>query len=338
MSDTGDGPDDRTLIACVTAVGAGDRLDTWLAAVVPNTSRSRFKALVRQRRIHVDGVVVDVPNTRLKRGQEIRCYWPAPVDPVPKPQAIALDVVYEDAHLIVVNKPAGLVVHPAAGNWSGTLVNALLHHCGDSLSGIGGVRRPGIVHRLDKNTSGLLVAAKTDDAHSGLARQFADHGRTGPLQRRYRAIVWGCPAADRGTIDAPIARAPNSRTKMAIARTGGRHARTHYTLVARYHWGDRPVASLIACRLETGRTHQIRVHLAHLGHPVVGDPDYAAGFKTMANVLPEASAARIASFTRQALHAGCLGFRHPVSGADLRFSAPCPADMAALLEVFQRLR
>jgi 23S rRNA pseudouridine1911/1915/1917 synthase len=228
------------------------------------------------------------------------------------------------------------VVHPAAGNWTGTLVNALIAHCGDSLSGIGGVRRPGIVHRLDKDTTGVMVVAKNDQAHQALAAQFADHGRTGPLQRGYLAFVWGVPDRPKGTIDAPIDRHPRAREKRAV-RKGGREAITHWEVLERYPGIDgKPVASLLACRLETGRTHQIRVHLAHIGHPLLGDDLYGPGFKTKAvHLVPEAREV-LAALGRQALHAYLLAIEHPTSGESLEFRSELPGDLARLRHVLTR--
>jgi 23S rRNA pseudouridine1911/1915/1917 synthase len=244
------------------------------------------------------------------------------------PEAIDLDIVYEDDDLIVIDKPAGLVVHPAAGHDSGTLVNALLAHCGDSLSGIGGVKRPGIVHRLDKETSGLMVVAKTDRAHQALSEQFASHGRDGRLEREYLAIVWRVPERRHGTIDAALARSSTNRQKIAVSRSGtARSAITHYDVEEQF--GD--VAALIRCRLETGRTHQIRVHLAHIGHPVLGDPAYGKGFSASRSGLTEEARAALIALDRQALHAAVLGFDHPVTGKHLRFERAPPADMQRLL-------
>ena len=260
---------------------------------------------------------------------------PPAEDAEPQGEDIPLDVVYEDDELIVIDKPAGLVVHPAAGNWTGTLVNALIAHCGDSLSGIGGVRRPGIVHRLDKDTTGLMVVAKTDRAHAGLAAQFADHGRTGPLERGYLALVWGSPEPFRGTIDAPLGRSSSDRTKMAIVKgVGGREAITHYEVAERFpaESGRGAIASLVECHLETGRTHQIRVHLTAAGHPLIGDAVYGAHFLTKANRLPEAVGAVVRAFPRQALHAFLIAFEHPVTGELLRFTSELPSDMSALVE------
>src|SRR5277367_3556896 len=240
---------------------------------------------------------------------------------------LPLAVVFEDEHLIVIDKPAGLVVHPAPGHAAGTLVNALIRRCGASLSGVGGVRRPGIVHRLDKDTSGLLVAAKTDAAHRGLAELFADHGRTGSLEREYLAIVWGGFDATAGKVAAPIGRDPGHRQRMAItAEERGRHAATHWRLEEALG-----PASLVACRLETGRTHQIRVHMASIGHPLLGDSVYGAGFKTKAALLDEAARSALAGLGRQALHASILGFEHPATGAPLRFESPPPEDFSHLL-------
>jgi 23S rRNA pseudouridine1911/1915/1917 synthase len=248
-------------------------------------------------------------------------------------------VVYEDEHLIVIDKPAGLVVHPAAGHWTGTLVNALVHHCGDSLSGIGGVRRPGIVHRLDKDTTGLMVVAKTDRAHAGLARQFADHGRTGDLERAYAALVWGSPEPWRGTIDAPLGRSHTDRTRIAVVRSGGKEAVTHYEVVRRFpdRAGRDAAVSMVECRLETGRTHQIRVHMAAAGHPLLGDQEYGRGFLTKANRLPEPVAASVRGFGRQALHAFLIQFRHPVTDKVLRFESELPQDMTGLVDALETL-
>jgi 23S rRNA pseudouridine1911/1915/1917 synthase len=243
---------------------------------------------------------------------------------------IALDIVYEDDDIIVIDKPKDLVVHPAAGHESGTLVNALISHCGASLSGIGGVRRPGIVHRLDKDTTGLMVAAKNDRAHASLSAQFADHGRTLPMERGYLAFVWGVPNRQRGTIDAPIDRHPYAREKMAV-RKRGREAVTHWEIKQTFNGRDgKPVASLLACRLETGRTHQIRLHLAYIGHPLMGDLVYGPHFKTKANQLGPEGQAALAALGRQALHAYLLALEHPKNGQLLRWEAPLPEDLLLL--------
>jgi len=251
----------------------------------------------------------------------------------PRGEKLPLQVVYEDAHLIVIDKPAGLVVHPAAGHASGTLVNALIAHCGDSLSGIGGVKRPGIVHRLDKDTSGLLVVAKTDAAHAGLSEQFAAHGADGRLHRAYVALAWGVPPRGRGMIDAPLSRSKVNRLKIAVVRDGeGRHAVTHYEVLQRFD--DRegePVAALVRLVLETGRTHQIRVHMAHIGHPLLADPVYGRGFVTRAARLGAESQAALDALGRQALHAAELGFEHPVTGKHLEFTSQLPPDLARLV-------
>jgi 23S rRNA pseudouridine1911/1915/1917 synthase len=249
----------------------------------------------------------------------------------PSAENIPLSIVYEDADIIVVDKPRGLVVHPAAGNWTGTLVNALLAHCGASLSGIGGVRRPGIVHRLDKDTTGLMVVAKNDRAHRSLAAQFADHGRTGPLQRGYLAFVWGAPAQARGVIDKPIDRHPQARERMAV-RPSGRDAVTQWEIVERYP-PRASVASLLDCRLKTGRTHQIRVHLAAIGHPLLGDSVYGPGFKTKAALLPDAARGALTALSRQALHAYLLAIEHPASGEEMVFRSDLPPELSKLRQL-----
>ena len=309
----------------------GGRLDRVLAAQVPALSRSRLKALILAGQVTIEGRTVRDPAAAVNSGAIIIVSLPESEPAKPAPEAMALDIVYEDDALIVLNKPAGLVVHPAAGHASGTLVNALIAHCGDSLSGIGGVRRPGIVHRLDKDTTGLMVVAKTDRAHKLLSKQF-EHKLEGPIERDYLAIVWGAPDRPRGTIDAPLDRHPHAREKRAV-RQGGRDAVTHWEVVERFNGADgKPVAALLSCRLETGRTHQIRVHLAHIGHPIMGDETYATGFKTKAARLNANAQAALAALGRQALHAGHLGFEHPGSREFLDFQADLPADMARLRE------
>jgi 23S rRNA pseudouridine1911/1915/1917 synthase len=325
-----DDASEDTLTLTVAADVAGERLDRVLANRVQELSRSRLKALILAGQVTVGGHTVRDPSQRVRAGNEISIAIPPPEPAAPLPETIPLDIVFEDDAIIVIDKPAGLVVHPAAGNWTGTLVNALVAHCGASLSGIGGVRRPGIVHRLDKDTSGLLVVAKTDRAHRKLAAQFADHGRTGPLERGYLAFVWGVPPRPKGTIDRPLDRHPQARDKMAV-REGGRVAITHWEVQERYFdAANQPLASLLECRLETGRTHQIRVHLASIGYPLLGDSVYGAGFKTKASRLPPAAKAALDSLDRQALHAHMLTIAHPVTGEILDFRAELPADLAAL--------
>ncbi|GHD19812.1 pseudouridine synthase [Tianweitania populi] len=320
--------------------GAGMRLDQWLSAqMAPDYSRSRIQALIKAGAVQIDQVPVSDQKRKLGVGQSVTIDVPPAQDPEPQGENIPLDVLFEDEHLIVINKPAGLVVHPGAGNWTGTLVNALIHHCSQSLSGIGGVKRPGIVHRLDKDTSGVMVAAKTDQAHRVLSDAFADHGRSGDLERAYLALVWGTPDRATGTIDAALGRA-SDRVRRAVVREtreDARHAVTHYAVAETFGDKTAPSASLVECTLETGRTHQIRVHMAHLGHPVIGDADYGQAFRTKANRLAEPLRAQVVAFPRQALHAWLLGFSHPVTGEPMRFEAPPPADMAALLAGFRAL-
>lgn len=313
---------------------AGQRLDKLLAARLPDLSRARLQALIRAGAVRTGRVPVPDPGRKVKAGEVFAVHVPAAEPAQPLPEAIALDVVYEDDEVIVIDKPAGLAVHPAPGHAAGTLVNALIAHCGASLSGIGGVRRPGIVHRLDKDTTGLMVIAKTDRAHRSLAEQFAAHGADGRLERGYRALVWGVPARARGHVDAPLGRSPANRTRMAVVpEAAGRRAVTRYEVVETFGpVGRAPVASLLALTLETGRTHQVRVHMAHIGHPLLGDPAYGAGFKASAKTLPEPAQAALAALGRQALHAAVLAFEHPRTRKRLRFASDLPADMARLRE------
>ena len=306
----------------------GVRLDRALVTAFPDLSRARLQALVRDGMVCRDGVPILDPARKVEAGTRLVLTLPPPTPAAPAAEAVDLPIIYEDGDLIVIDKPAGLVVHPAPGHESGTLVNALIAHCGASLSGIGGVRRPGIVHRLDKDTSGLIVVAKNDAAHQGLTAQFADHGRTGPLERAYAALVWGLPQPRSGTIQADLARSRHNRDKIAVVPNGsGRHAVTHYAVAATYR-----EAALVRCRLETGRTHQIRVHLAHRGHPLLGDAVYGGAYRTKsARLTPDARAA-LASLGRQALHAELLGFRHPRTGDTLRFESTIPRNMAALID------
>ncbi len=315
---------------------AGQRLDVAVTAAAKAQdlvlSRTRAKSLIEAGCLTIDGVVAIDGNRKLKAGETVALLVPPAEDAEPQGEDIPLAIVHEDEYLIVIDKPAGLVVHPAPGHGTGTLVNALIHHCGESLSGIGGVRRPGIVHRLDKDTSGLLVVAKTDAAHHGLSRLFADHGRTLPLTRSYVAFLWSRPERLFGSVDAPLGRHATDRLRMAVVpEERGRTAITHWRLEQVFGPAEAPVASRVACHLETGRTHQIRVHMAHLGHPVLADPLYAKGFKSkMSRLEPAARAALEALGQRQALHAAVLGFEHPVTGEILEFESELPPDLAAL--------
>lgn len=312
----------------VAAGHAGARLDRVLADL-SGLSRSRVKALIEAGRVQLGGAPAADPSRKVKAGDGIELVLPPPEPAEPAPEDMPLRIVYEDEDLIVIDKPVGLVVHPAPGNPGGTLVNALLYHCRGQLSGIGGVARPGIVHRLDKDTSGLLVAAKTDCAHQGLARMFHDHD----LERCYQAVVWGRPRLPSGTVDAPIGRSPQNRKKMAVVKHGGRRAVTRWRLI-------RPVgsrASLIECRLETGRTHQIRVHLAHIGHPVVGDPLYGGLVANRLDSAPADLRDAAKAFQTQALHAYILGFSHPVSGERCRFEAELSTYINVLLRILEKL-
>lgn len=317
----------------------GQRLDRFLTARMPELSRSRIQSLIRSGCVTVGGATVGDVGVRVKPGDVCEVRLPPTVPAEPRGEVIALDIVHEDADIIVVDKPAGLVVHPAAGHASGTLVNALIAHCGDSLSGIGGVARPGIVHRLDKDTSGLLVIAKTDAAHRGLSEQFAAHGRDGRLERAYLAICWRIPDRVRGRIEAPLSRSAQNRSKIGVARAGsGRSAVTHYEVLEPFRDAlGAPLAALLRLELETGRTHQIRVHLAHIGHPLLGDPLYGTGFKASARKLDEAGQAALARLGRQALHAARLGFVHPTTGKRLSFESPLPTDLADLVAALRSM-
>lgn len=331
----------------VTDADAGARLDRVLADHIGAVSRSRVKALIKEGQVRQggadenvgDGPVIDTPNTAVKAGDIYEITVPEAIPAVPRGENIPLEVIFEDDAVIVINKPAGLVVHPAAGNWTGTLVNAMIAHCGDSLSGIGGVRRPGIVHRLDKDTTGLMVVAKTDVAHASLTAQFAAHGRDGRMQRAYQAIVWGVPTHLKARIDAPLARATGNRTKMAVVPANrlethptAKSAVTHYEVQETFATDDRTnAASRIRCVLETGRTHQIRVHMAHEHHPLLGDPTYGASHAASARLLSDEAQGCLKALGRQALHAAELGFEHPLSGEILRFQSDLPVDIAALL-------
>jgi 23S rRNA pseudouridine1911/1915/1917 synthase len=328
-------PDGRVETIAVTAEEAGQRLDRVLAARVAELSRSRLKALIVDGRVSVAGAAVRDPALHVKAGETIVIDVPPAAAAEPEAETIPLDIVYEDAAIIVINKPAGLVVHPAAGHARGTLVNALIAHCGASLSGIGGVKRPGIVHRLDKDTSGVMIVAKTDHAHKSLSQQFADHGRTGALRRAYVALVWGAPKMPSGIIDLPIDRHRIAREKMAV-RSGGRAAITHWQVIERFAGeGREAVAACLRCELETGRTHQIRVHLSHAGHPLLGDDVYGAGFKTKASRLKANARALLERLDRQALHAAHLTIEHPSTGEVMSFDADWPEDMAKLAQALR---
>ncbi len=308
---------------------AGQRLDRVLAMRIPALSRSRLKALILDGRVAIEVRTIRDPATHVNSGDTVTVTLPAPEQAKPAGEPIPLAIVYEDAALIVIDKPKGLVVHPAAGHAKGTLVNALIAHCGDSLSGIGGVKRPGIVHRLDKDTTGLMVVAKTDAAHRALSAQFANKTDSG-IERGYLALVWGAPSRAKGTIDAPLDRHPRSRDKRAV-REGGRQAVTHWQVLERFAGTDgKSIASLLACTLETGRTHQIRVHLAHIGHPILGDASYGTGFKTKASLLSPEARAALEGLGRQALHAYLLAIEHPQSGKSLRFQSELPGDLRRL--------
>ncbi len=317
----------------------GERLDRVLARHVAELSRSRLKVLIENGAVALGTHTIRDPARRVNSGDTLSVNVPPPEPAKPAAEPIPLRVVYEDNDIIVIDKPRNLVVHPAAGHATGTLVNALIAHCGDSLSGIGGERRPGIVHRLDKDTTGLMVVAKNDRAHRALAAQFADHGKSGePFERSYLAFVWGAPDRPQGTIDKPIDRNPNARDRMAV-REGGREAITYWQVLERYQGqaeagrgkkAPLPVAAMVACRLETGRTHQIRVHLAAIGHPLLGDETYGSGFRTKAGLLPEKTKEALAALGRQALHSHILSVKHPATGEFLTFRSELPPDLSRL--------
>ena len=312
---------------------AGIRLDKLLSDALPDLSRSRLQALIKEGQVILAGSPTKIksPSRSVKPGESFTVHIPMPEDAAPAAQDIPLDVVFEDEHLIVVNKAPGMVVHPAPGSPDGTLVNALLHHCAGSLSGIGGVKRPGIVHRIDKETSGLLIMAKHDKAHNGLAEQFADHS----IERLYTAVCKGHPVPPAGRIEGNIARHPVDRKRMAVSASGGKWAATHYRTIKQYQQSGTALASLIECKLETGRTHQVRVHMAHIGHPLVGDPVYARAGK-IANSIKGPARDALASFKRQALHARVLGFLHPITGERFKFESDLPYDMKLLLDALDR--
>lgn len=306
---------------------AGQRLDRVLADALEGVSRTRLKALIEDGRVSIAGEAAPSPSTAVKAGQVLTVSIPAPEPATPLAQDIPLDVVYEDSELIIINKPAGLVVHPAAGHTDGTLVNALLHHCRGQLSGIGGVSRPGIVHRLDKDTSGLMVAAKTDRTHQDLSEQFA--ART--VERAYLAVVWGVPSPRRGEIEGNIGRSRANRKKMAVVKGGGKTALTRYKVIRPL--GSR--AALVECRLATGRTHQIRVHLASIGHPVVGDPLYGGGPQNRLKTAPEAEKNAIKNYKYQALHAYLIGITRRYNRNPLRFEVELPQEIKQLIHYLE---
>lgn len=301
----------------------GERADRFLASRIGGLSRSRVKALIEEGQATRDGIPVADPAEAVRPGQTYRLHVPAARPATPQAEAIPLNILFEDADLIVLDKPAGLVVHPAPGHAGGTLVNALLGHAGDELEGIGGEIRPGIVHRLDKDTSGIMVVAKSQRAHTALSQAFHDRD----LERDYLALVWGVPASDVGEVEAIIGRHPTDRKRMAVVTRNGKHALTRFTTESVIHGA----VSLLRCRLATGRTHQIRVHLAHIAHPLVGDPVYLRRIPAASRLLPAAARAAALAFPRQALHATSLAFRHPVSGRPMAFESPPPEDMQALL-------
>ena len=334
----------KTIILTAEATDAGERTDRFIAGKLEDVSRSRIKTLIKEGALTCNGALLTDPNASVVEEAEYRLNVPEPRPATPEPQDIPLNILFEDADLIILNKPAGMAVHPAPGSWDGTLVNALLHHCKGELPGIGGVERPGIVHRLDKNTTGVMVVAKTEPAHRGLSDLFASHD----IDRAYLALTRGAPRPLTGTVDAPIARSTGDRKKMAVPRNpdtpNARHAVTHYKTLETYGLLDKgaglPAAALIECRLETGRTHQIRVHMSHIGAPLIGDDTYGRhrGVKAYGSgeaFIAATSAAR--AFPRQALHAALLGFRHPVTGEDVSFEAPLPDDMATLKTALTRM-
>jgi 23S rRNA pseudouridine1911/1915/1917 synthase len=315
----------------IESAEGGRRIDRVAADALPEISRSRIQALIADGRLvpEAGGEPIRDAAYRVRPGQAFVLTVPPAAPAKPEAQDLPLAVLYEDAALIVIDKPAGLVIHPAPGNPDRTLVNALLAHCGDSLLGVGGVRRPGIVHRLDKDTSGVLVAAKTEAAHAGLADQFARHS----VERAYVAFVLGAPRAAEGMVEGAIGRATTDRKKMAVVSRGGKKALTRYRVQCRYGDPSEPAAAKVECRLETGRTHQIRVHMAHIGHPLIGDPLYGRRVRRgLAERVPI-----LATFPRQALHAGVLGFDHPVSGQRLRFESALPEDLRILQRTLENL-
>lgn len=319
----------------ITEEHEGGRLDAVLAQYLQDTSRTKIKNYIIQGLVSSGSITITDPKTKTYSGMELCINLPPKEDKTPKPESIALKICYEDEDILVIEKPVGLVIHPAAGNETGTLVNALLHHCGSSLLSVGEADRPGIVHRLDKDTSGLLVVAKTRKAYQDLCKQFADHGHERYLERHYSAFVWGRPLSPVGIVDAPLARSAINREKMALSRAeNAKYAITHYRVLNTLldQNGD-PLISFIRCQLETGRTHQIRVHMASIGNPVLGDSLYGSGFKTKMNKLPDKLKNLIQTFSHQALHAAFLGFEHPRTGEEMQFESSLPEDMQILYDI-----
>ena len=317
----------RTLEHYVTPDEAGERLDRVLARNHEELSRARIQSLIEGGRLIASGATITDANYRVKPGERLTLKIPPPNPARPEAQAIPLQIAYEDEHLLVVDKPAGLVVHPAAGHHDGTLVNALIAHCGLSLSGIGGERRPGIVHRLDKDTSGLMVVAKNDQAHIKLSNALSARS----LTREYAALVWGVPDPLVGEIEGNIGRSRRNRKKMGVLEEGGKTALTRYRVERAF----RQTASLAACRLATGRTHQIRVHMTHIGHPLLGDPVYGGRHQACVTTLPVELQDMLGEFRRQALHARRIAFHHPATNVLIDLASPLPSDMAALVDALE---
>jgi len=343
MSLNDDDPETGEIRTAVAETGAGERVDAWLAKLWPDLSRSRVQGLIGAGKLTVDGAPVTHAKDKPRAGATYELVLPPPEPAAPQPETLPLNIVFEDEHLVVVDKAMGMAMHPAPGSMRGTLVNALLAHCGDSLSGIGGVARPGIVHRIDKDTTGLVVVAKHDAAHQGLAKLFAKHD----LERVYYAVTRGAPKERSATIENRLVRSNEDRRKYVVARdpnsAAGKIAITQYWTIESYGQqagasAGRAAAALLECRLHTGRTHQIRAHLTHLGCPLVGDPLYGKqrAFKADGPHAAQAAMA-VEAFPRQALHAAVLGFKHPVSGLELRYESPLPADMKALLDALRKL-
>lgn len=318
---------------------AGKRIDQYLGQAVDNMSRARVQVLIKAGHVTKNGQPFSENKYKLRCDDVLTISIPVPEDPTPLGEDIPLTIVYEDDDIIIINKPTGLVVHPGPGNWTGTLVNALIHHCGDSLSGIGGIRRPGIVHRLDKDTTGLLVVAKNDRAHRHLSKQFADHGRTNDLERRYHAFVWGVPMRTKDTINEPIGRKQHNRLQMTVLHNQyGKEAITHFSLLEKFTGLDGKGVcdiAMVECRLETGRTHQIRVHMRYIGHPVIGDQLYASHFQTKLNKLEPDISDGIRALNRQALHAAVLQITHPITKEVMRFESDLPDDLQHILTMLR---